>query len=542
MNTATLILAALFAASVRIGGVTVNPIPAPVLPHPTANAPEVNIAITIPDGGGSVIYCSSPSMSNWGAVEWGDGSRDSWTASAPLTHEYAVGGEYTNKFYTTRSVAFAGQSASVPWVRVTDANGTMVADGVREIRTTDDMPVTFGAYVAAATSNLTLRVGKVTATPVSTAFSSVSQISLSVAERGFAAGALSRYGAERVEVVRWDFPGFTSVGGQEFDYATSLVSIDLSDCTTIAGHAFRGCSRLLSVDLSACTSLGSSAFSGCSSLASVGDLSACTSIGWYTFYGCSSLESVGDMPNAILTPHPGEWDGAGQFMYCTNLVSIGSIDSVTYLPERCFHGCYILGRDDPQGMMEKFAGVEVLGKMSLMDCRCLPQDLYFPNVKTNALSFGENALHSVKHVRSVIMPNCEVNTGAFGHWDEGADVAITNIVLGKVSKFGNYFATRLLYLQHLKVGTLDSDAFDTDTPSWDVALAQIGKRAPLQSDGKTRIVIEVGNTMADLVSITNFPGCANFDEYNRGDYVKWKCADGTVTYNKDTGEWEQNAE
>ena len=121
---------------------------------------------------------------------------------------------------------------------------------------------------------------------------------------------------ETIEFIGKTF-AVTSIGGEAFQYCSSLTSIAIpNSITSIGDNAFRGCSSLTSITIpNSVTSIGNLAFQGCTSLASVTIPNSVTSIGGGAFAYCPILTSI-RIPSSVISI------GEEVFSYCYSLTSV----------------------------------------------------------------------------------------------------------------------------------------------------------------------------------------------------------------------------
>ena len=131
------------------------------------------------------------------------------------------------------------------------------------------------------------------------------------------------------------FPMPGSGGG--FDYATTIAKTDIksvrigTNVTSIGGNAFQYCTSMESVTIpNTVTTLGGGSFFGCPSLLSVTIPDSVTNLPSYTFFSCSAMVSV-SISNSITKIEREAFDS------CSSLLSVTIPDNVTELEQEQYN-------------------------------------------------------------------------------------------------------------------------------------------------------------------------------------------------------------
>ena len=171
---------------------------------------------------------------------------------------------------------------------------------------------------------------------------------------------------ETIEFIGKTF-AVTSIGGEAFQYCSSLTSIAIpNSITSIGDNAFAGCSSLTSITIpNSVTSIGDQAFLECESLLSISIPNSVRSVGGNAFADCLSLVSV-NMGNNITSIEDGTFEG------CTSLATISLSNSIENIGEEAFASCTSLKSFTVPNSVksigeETFAGCETLGTIVLGD-------------------------------------------------------------------------------------------------------------------------------------------------------------------------------
>ena len=125
----------------------------------------------------------------------------------------------------------------------------------------------------------------------------------------------------------------TSIGQYAFSHATSLTDINIPDSvTSIKQYAFQNATSLSSITIpDSVTSMRYNSFIGATSLSSITLSASVTSIEDGTFSGATSLTSI-TIPDGVTSI------GVGAFLNATSLTSINIPEGVTIIGDNAFEG------------------------------------------------------------------------------------------------------------------------------------------------------------------------------------------------------------
>lgn len=217
------------------------------------------------------------------------------------------------------------------------------------------------------------------------------------------------------KLTSFDFSNITELGRDCFRN-TKLTSVDLSNITKIDNGAFGNCTQLTSITLPSgsfswvtegSTNEGD-IFAGCTALTTI-DLSNCSTFSRSWFRNCSSLTQV-ILPQNINKIYQ-------EFFYhCSNLSSLGSKITPTYIGDRAFEDCTQIDNNDIDLSAATYIGHSAMKNTAISGVLNL----------TECLTLGENVFRNCAGITEIHAPKL-TDFNAYTNWDGFANLEVLDL-------------------------------------------------------------------------------------------------------------------